>query len=75
MFGGTSSVPVPKGSESCQESSHCGLWTQGGLGVFVHRLCTWCSAQLIAPSERFQPSPTQGAAPWGLCCSLTPALL
>src|SRR5215831_1371943 len=34
-----------------------------------------CSAQLIDPSMRLQPSPTHGAAPWGLCWSLTPALL
>src|SRR5262245_7190867 len=61
MSGGSRSAAVPKGSESCQESSH---WT--GLlqlpVVYWHRLCTSCSAQLIEPSDRFQPSPTQGAA-------------
>src|SRR5262245_267314 len=66
MSGGTRSAAVPNGSESCQESSHC---TPHG----THSPLTLCSAQLIAPRPRFQPSPTHGAAPCGLCWSETPA--
>src|ERR1700736_1224438 len=69
--GGISSAPVPYGSLSCQ------LLFQFGPQVpcSSHPAATSCSDQLIDPRPRFQPSPTQGAADCGLCCSATAALL
>src|SRR5258708_10871695 len=56
MSGGTRSAAVPYGSESCQEFS------QIGVQLFVQTVSRLCCAQLMEPSDRFQPSPTQGAA-------------
>ena len=67
MFGGTRSAAVPNGSDSCQLSSHCTC-----VHCWHPVMFTWCSAHEIDPRPRLQPSPTQGAAPCGLCWSFTP---
>src|SRR5215472_16269947 len=65
-----SSVLVPNGSVSCQLL--CQVLVQAEPEQVGYTLC---SAQLMDPSDRLQPSPTQPAAPCGLCCSLTAVLL
>jgi hypothetical protein len=70
MSGGSRSPPLPKASLKCHTFSNFVHVKFGQFWVLqlarVQPLNAFDSLQVIEPSERFQPSPTQPAAACGL---------